>query len=92
MIRSFAHKGLEALFRKGSKGGIRPNHAEKLLRQLSFLNIAKMAEDMDYPGWRLHRLRGKLAGHWSVWVSGNWRLTFRFAGEDAVDVDYQDYH
>jgi proteic killer suppression protein len=47
---------------------------------------------MNAPGWRLHELKGALAGHWSVDVSGNWRLTFAFEGEDAVLVDYQDYH
>ena len=47
---------------------------------------------MNAPGWRLHRLKGELDGHWSVDVSGNWRLTFAFEGEDAVLVDYQDYH
>jgi proteic killer suppression protein len=44
------------------------------------------------PGWRLHALKGELAGHWSVTVTGNWRLIFRFDGEDAVDVDFVDYH
>ena len=47
---------------------------------------------MNAPGWRLHQLKGKFAGHWSVDVSGNWRLTFAFEGEDAILVDYQDYH
>jgi proteic killer suppression protein len=47
---------------------------------------------MDYPGWRLHRLRHGLDGHWSITVNGNWRLTFSFDGEDAILVDYQDYH
>jgi proteic killer suppression protein len=47
---------------------------------------------MNAPAWRLHALSGDLAGHWSVLVSGNWRLTFRFVGKDAELVDYQDYH
>jgi proteic killer suppression protein len=47
---------------------------------------------MNAPGWKLHPLHGQLEGHWSVTVSGNWRLTFAFEGEDAVLVDYQDYH
>ncbi len=49
-------------------------------------------DDMDVPGWKLHSLRGGLEDHWSVWVNGNWRLTFAFEGDDAVLVDYQDYH
>jgi proteic killer suppression protein len=92
MIKHFAHKGLEKFFTTGSKAGIRPDHAGKLRRQLAFLNVATGPQDMDYPGWKLHPLSGDLAGHWSVWVSGNWRLTFAFEGEDAVLVDYQDYH
>ena len=47
---------------------------------------------MDKPGWKLHQLIGRDAGRWSVWVNGNWRLTFRFVGEDAEVVGYQDYH
>lgn len=47
---------------------------------------------MNAPGWRLHRLTGNFAGHWAISVNGNWRLTFRFDGVDAVLVDYQDYH
>jgi len=47
---------------------------------------------MDLPGWRLHPLKGADKGHWSVWVNGNWRLTFVFDGEDVILVDYRDYH
>jgi proteic killer suppression protein len=56
------------------------------------LNRARKPEDMGAPGWKLHPLLGDLKGHWSVKVNGNWRLTFRFEGEDVVLVDYQDYH
>lgn len=92
MIRSFVHKGVEAFFRKGSKAGIQASHAERMRRQLAQLNQAQAPRDMNLPGWRLHELSGKLAGHWSVTVSGNWRLTFRFEDGDAILVDYQDYH
>ena len=92
MIKSFAHKGLAKLFLTGSRAGIQPAHAEKLARQLAILNVATDAKDMDKPGWRLHRLAGRDAGRWSVWVNGNWRLTFKFSGEDVEIVDYQDYH
>jgi proteic killer suppression protein len=47
---------------------------------------------MNLPGYRLHKLSGKEKGTWSVWVSGNWRVTFQFDGPDAVNVDYLDYH
>ena len=91
MIKSFRHKGLQAFFEKGSKAGIQPHQADKLNRQLTALNQASVPEQMDIPGWRLHSLGGSLSGHWSIWVNGNWRLTFAFEGEDAVLVDYQDY-
>jgi toxin HigB-1 len=92
MIKSFRHKGLEQFFRKGSKAGIQPSHAEKLARQLEMLNRSSCPDDMDFPGWHLHALSGDLACHFSVRVSGNWRLTFMFEDKDAVLVDYQDYH
>ena len=92
MIKTFRHKGLQAFFEKGSKAGIQPSHAPRLERQLIRLDLAKTAEDMRAPGWKLHPLSGDLAGHWSVTVSGNWRMTFTFEGENAVLVDYQDYH
>lgn len=92
MIRTFRHRGLERFFRIGSKAGIQPKHAKRLRLQLGRLDAAAGAADMDLPGWRLHPLKGELAGHWAVWVDENWRLTFTFGGPDAVLVDYQDYH
>ncbi len=92
MIKSFRHKGIEKYFRRGSKAGIQPQHAAKLRRQLGQLEAAADHKDMNVPGWRLHALKGELKGHWAIWVDGNWRLTFAFEGEDAVLVDYQDYH
>ncbi|HQZ01705.1 MAG TPA: type II toxin-antitoxin system RelE/ParE family toxin [Thauera sp.] len=92
MIKSFEHKGLQDFFETGSKAGIQPHHASKLARQLARLHAAKAPEDMNLPGWRLHALVGGLTGHYSVSVNGNWSLTFRFDGADAVLVDYQDYH
>jgi len=92
MIRSFRHAGIEKFFYSGSKAGIQPSHADKLNLQLTSLNRAKGPEDMAVPGWKLHALHGDLKNHWSVKVNGNWRLTFRFEGEDAILVDYQDYH
>lgn len=92
MIRSFRHKGIERFFKTGSKAGIQSKHAERLRKQLFALDNAKNPKDMSAPGWQLHALHGEMEGHWSLAVSGNWRLTFRFDGEDAVLVDYQDYH
>ena len=92
VILSFAHKGLEVLFRTGSKAGVQPAHASRLRRQLARLDAATGPQDMGLPGCGLHPLKGELVGHWSIWVSGNWRMTFRFEGTDAVLVDYCDYH
>jgi toxin HigB-1 len=92
MIKSFKHKGLEVFFRTGSKKGIQPHHATKLQIQLATLDNATGPDDMNAPTWRLHALTGDLAGHWSIWINGNWRLTFRFFGKDAELVDYQNYH
>ena len=92
MIRSFRHKGIEKFFLTGSKAGIQPGHAAKLGDQLTALNIASKQEHMNFPGWQLHALSGKLAGYWAVSVNGNWRLTFAFDGEDVILVDHQDYH
>ncbi|BBH16795.1 protein killer protein [Nocardioides baekrokdamisoli] len=92
MIVTFRHEGLEALFRTGSKRGVQPSHAPKLLRMLDLIDVASEPADVMLPGYRAHELHGDLAGHWSMWVNGNWRVTFRFIGEDVELVDYQDYH
>lgn len=92
MIKTFAHKGLKAFFETGSKAGIQAAHATRLNLQLAALHSAKKPEDMGAPAWGLHPLKGSLKGHWAITVNGNWRLTFKFDGEDAVVVDYQDYH
>jgi proteic killer suppression protein len=92
MIRSFRHSGLEKFFKTGSKAGIQPAHAPRLEKLLATLHEAEHVETMDAPGWELHALRGKLLGHWSVKVNGNWRVTFRFSDGDAEVVNYQDYH
>ena len=92
MIRSFRHKGLKALYEGRRSAKVGRSHVAKLGRILSALDEATAPYDMDIPGFRLHRLKGKEQGRSSVWVSGNWRVTFRFAGVDAVDVDYVDYH
>lgn len=92
MIRSYRHKGLKLFAETGSKAGIHPAHAARLRRLLTALDVAMRPGDMDAPGNNLHSLKGELAGHWSIRVSGNWRLTFFFEGDDVVLVDYQDYY
>lgn len=76
MIRSYRHKGLKLFAETGSKAGILPNHAPRLRRLLSALDVAVTPKDMSAPGYHLHPLSGSLDGHWSVRVDGNWRLTF----------------
>ena len=92
MIRSFRHKGLQRLFEDGVKAGVRPEQAARLRIVLGRLHASTSPKDMDLPGLRLHELKGDRKGAWSVTVSGNWRVTFRFEGKDAFDVDYVDYH
>ena len=93
-IVSFRHKGLEMLYATGSKRGVRPGHVWKLQRILSALDVASGPADLAIPSFRTHQLKGEhLAGHWSIWVNGNWRITFRFTPSTDVElVDYQDYH
>ena len=91
VIKSFRHKGVERFFLKGTKSGIQAAHAARLARQLQRLDVAQRPQDMNVPGWKLHSLKGDQKGHWSVRVSGNWRLTLMPEGEDAVLIDYRDY-
>ena len=92
MIRGFRHKGLARFFATGSKSGIQPQHAERLRMILGRLNASTAPADMGLPGLGLHPLKGDRKGSWAVKVSGNWRVTFTFAGKDADHVDYEDYH
>ena len=92
MIGSFNHKGLERFFLKGIKSGIQAKHANWLKLILGRLSASTNPKDMDLPGLKLHELGGKRKGIWSVWVSGNWRVTFSFKGKYAHAVDYEDYH
>ncbi|MEW9615275.1 type II toxin-antitoxin system RelE/ParE family toxin [Shinella sp. S4-D37] len=92
MIVSFRHKGLELFYMSGSTKGIQASHAAKLGRILGLLDVASSPADVNLPGLRLHPLKGTMKGYWSVWVNGNWRVTFRFVGADVELVDYQDYH
>lgn len=91
-IKSFRHKGLEGFFLTGSRRGIRPEHAERLADVLDLLHRAVIVSDMAFPGAFLHPLKGGLDGYWSVRISGNWRLIFRFKDGDAFAVNYLDYH
>jgi proteic killer suppression protein len=92
MVKTFRHKGLQKFFESGSLAGIQPHHATRLRMQLAALDTAQKIEDMNIAGFRLHPLKGRERGRWSIWVSGSWRLTFEFRDEDAYVLDYEDYH
>lgn len=92
MIVGFRHKGLKLLFKKRDRRRVPSEYAAKIERILARLDEATEPANMDLPGFRLHPLKGDLAGYWSVGVSGNWRVVFRFDGVHARDVDLIDYH
>jgi proteic killer suppression protein len=92
MIQSFRNKGLRRFFESGSPAGIQPSHAKRLRMLLAALDTAQSIDDMNVPGFRLHPLKGSERGRWSVWVNGNWRLTFEFSEGHAYVLDYEDYH
>ena len=91
MIRSFRHRGLRRLFLRGDRKQVRPDQLNRVEDILARLNVAARAEEMALPGYRLHPLKGDLQGFWSVTVSGNWRIVFRFSDGDAYDLDLIDY-
>jgi len=92
VIKSFRHKGLRRFFETGKKAGIQTKQADRLRLQLAALDTAQTIDDMDIPGYRLHPLKGRMKGRWSISVSGNWRLTFEFEDGNVHILDYEDYH
>jgi proteic killer suppression protein len=92
MIKDFKHKGLGKSFIDNSTRGIQSKHSSKLRMQLAMLNAAIGIDDMDRPGWNLHQMKGQKVGIWSIKVSSNWRVTFRFKDGDALVVNYEDFH
>jgi len=92
VIQKIRHTGLKKLYEDDSAAKVNPDHAGKLRRTLARLGAASGPQDMDLPGYRLHELKEQRTGTWWVKVSGNWRVTFRFEGSCATDVDFEDYH
>jgi proteic killer suppression protein len=93
MIKSFRHKGLKALYEDDSTRGVNQDQVKRLRVLLARLEVSRNPADMDFPGLRLHPLKGDLVGFFAVVVSGNWRLIFRFDEQgNAADVDLIDYH
>jgi len=92
VIKSFRHKGLKRLYETSKVSGVQTAHVSRLRMQLLALDTAQEIDDMDIPGFKLHMLKGKLKGRWSISVSGNWRITFEFREGNAFVLDYEDYH
>lgn len=91
MIRSFRHRGLEAFFTRDDPRKVPADRLARVTRLLDRLEAARMPQDMNLPGFGFP-LKGNRKGTYAVSVSGNWRITFRFDGEHAVDVELEDYH
>ncbi len=92
-IRSFRHKRLKRLYETGSRRGIRADVVVKVEDILHAVEQARHIEQVGlFPGWKLHPLKGARRGEWSIWVTGNYRLTFRVVAEEVIDVDLEDYH
>lgn len=92
MITNYRHKGLEQYAVKGDRSKLQQSHVSKIRMILTRLDAAESPEQMNQPGYYFHALKGDLLGYYSVRVSGNWRIIFRFEGKNAADVDYVDYH
>ena len=88
----FRHSGLRRYWERNDASRINPAHVDRISRILDNLDSADRPSHMDFPGYGLHQLAGNRRGIWSVRVSGNWRITFRFSEGQAVDVDLEDYH
>ncbi len=92
MIRRIRHRGLKKLYEDDDASRVNAQHADKLREILLVLDAATVPNDADLPGYKLHRLKPAKEGRWSIWVSGNWRVTFCFDGHEVTDVNYEDYH
>ena len=92
MIKSFKNKSLKVLFDSNVKKGIDPKQISRVLDILDLLNAAVEIKDLNFPGAKLHQLKGNYLGYWSIRVSGNWRIVFQFVDGDVFNVDYLDYH
>jgi len=92
MIENFKDRGLKRLYERGDRSKVRADLVDKVERVLARLDQALVIDDMNLPGYRLHELKGDLKGFWSVSISGNWRIIFRFENGKAYDVEMIDYH
>ena len=92
MIRRICHRGLKRMYERGDASRVAPDLADRIALALADLDDASKPSDLDLPGYRLHPLKGRRKGYWSISISGNWRVIFLFEDGDAYDVDLIDYH
>ena len=92
VIRTFRHRGLKRFFQDGDASKVRADQIARIADVLAHLDTAVRPADVALPGYRLHPLKGDLKGYWSITISGNWRIVFRFEDGDVLDVDFVDYH
>lgn len=92
MIHSFRHRGLKRLYEKGDRSRINPRQVDKIELILADIDAAETVLHLRQPGYRLHKLKGRLADCYSIDVSGNWRIVFRFQAGWAYELDLVDYH
>jgi len=92
VILSFRHKGLRQLYEIGSTRGVQAQHVKKLRRILTTLDQVAGPVELTQPDMKAHPLKGSRDGYWSIWVNGNWRVTFRFVETNVELLDYEDYH
>jgi proteic killer suppression protein len=92
-IRNVVHKGLRRLIEDDDRGGVQPAVVAKIGRMVSFLQDMEREDELrTVPSWKAHRLTGDRKGTWSLFVTKNWRMTFRIDRDEIVDLDYEDYH
>ena len=92
MIKNFRHKGIERFFKKDDARGINAKYGPRIRRILDLIEEATAVEQLDIAGMHLHPLKFDRKGEWAMTVSGNWRITFRIVGENATDLNLEDYH
>lgn len=92
MIVSIRNKGLRRFAETGDSSRLPVQNSDRVRRILNLLDQARTPEEMNIPGLRFHGLAGDMAGRYAVAVSGNWRITFAWSEDRALDVDLEDYH
>lgn len=92
MLKTFRRRGLKRLFESDDPSGAGADQVRRIRDVLAHLDEARRPSDLSLPGYRLHPLRGDLKGYWSVTISGNLRISFRFENGDAFDEGLVDYH